>query len=141
MIGGCYRAPLLASPGTPCVFPRRKGDMKQLPPATGEAPFIVDKRVPSLFEFRCFGQNMQGGGAVCARVGRGFSRRCLRENRRVVQDASRQAELESFHEVLTDISQGFATVDGGGDKVRRRLRFVVFCSCLVLIGVMRCGPS
>ena len=43
------------------------------------------------------------------RVHRDFEFRCLRENRRVVQDASRSAELENFHQVLTDISLGRAT--------------------------------
>ena len=33
-----------------------------------------------------------------------FDFRVLRENRRVVQDESRQEEIEAFHEVLTDIS-------------------------------------
>ena len=32
-----------------------------------------------------------------------------RQNRRVVQDVGRQAELEQFHEVLTDISFGVAS--------------------------------
>ena len=59
------------------------GDFKQLPPATSRAPFIVHPRVTGDFQFRC-----------------------LRENRRVVQDDSRRAELDMFHKVLTDISQG-----------------------------------
>ena len=54
--------------------------MRQLPPATGKAPFVVDPRV------------------------RNFAFRVLRQNRRVVTDESRRAELELFHEVLTDIS-------------------------------------
>ena len=54
--------------------------MRQLPPATGKAPFVVEPRVRH-FEFRV-----------------------LRQNRRVAQDVARQAELENFHEVLTDIS-------------------------------------
>ena len=59
--------------------------MRQLPPATGKAPFVVDPRVQD-FEFRV-----------------------LRQNRRVVTDESRRAELEVFHEVLTDISMCQAT--------------------------------
>ena len=35
---------------------------------------------------------------------RDFAFRVLRQNRRVVTDESRRAELELFHEVLTDIS-------------------------------------
>ena len=42
-------------------------------------------------------------------VVRHFDFRCLRENRRVVQDESRRAELDSFHTVLTDISHGVAS--------------------------------
>ena len=59
--------------------------MRQLPPATGKAPFVVDPSVRQ-FEFRV-----------------------LRQNRRVVTDESRRAELELFHEVLTDISMCRAT--------------------------------
>ena len=59
--------------------------MRQLPPATGKAPFVVDPRVQD-FDFRV-----------------------LRQNRRVVTDESRRAELELFHEVLTDISMCQAT--------------------------------
>ena len=59
--------------------------MRQLPPATGKTPFVVDPRVQD-FEFRV-----------------------LRQNRRVVTDESRRAELEIFHEVLTDISMCRAT--------------------------------
>ena len=44
---------------------------------------------------------------------RHFDFRCLRENRRVVQDESRRDELECFHTVLTDISHGVAS-----DEVR-----------------------
>ena len=40
---------------------------------------------------------------------RHFDFRCLRENRRVVQDESRRAELNCFHTVLTDISHGVAS--------------------------------
>ena len=40
---------------------------------------------------------------------RHFDFRCLRENRRVVQDESRRAELDIFHTVLTDISHGVAS--------------------------------
>ena len=58
------------------------GDFKQLPPATSRAPFIVVPRVAREFEFRC-----------------------LRENRRVVQDEARRGELDLFHTVLTDVSQ------------------------------------
>ena len=62
------------------------GDFKQLPPASSEAPFIIIPRVTETFDFRC-----------------------LRQNRRVVQDKERQAELDSFHDVLTDISFGHAS--------------------------------
>ena len=55
---------------------------------TSRAPFIIHPRVPREFDFRC-----------------------LRENRRVVQDESRRAELDFFHKVLTDISQGDASND------------------------------
>ena len=61
-------------------------DFKQLPPASSRAPFIVHAHVIQHFDFRC-----------------------LRENRRVVQDESRRAELDCFHTVLTDISQGVAS--------------------------------
>ena len=57
-----------------------------MPPASSRAPFIVLPLVARQFAFRC-----------------------LRENRRVVQDESRRAELDSFHRVLTDISHGAAT--------------------------------
>ena len=70
-----------------CLF----GDFKQLPPATSRPPFIVHPRVPREFDFRC-----------------------LRENRRVVQDESRRDELDFFHKVLTDISQGDASNDVHG---------------------------
>ena len=63
-----------------CVF---VCSARQLPPATSRAPFIVHPRVTGDFQFRC-----------------------LRENRRVVQEDSRRDELEVFHKVLTDISQG-----------------------------------
>ena len=53
---------------------------RQLPPATGKAPFVVEPLVRD-FEFRV-----------------------LRQNRRVVADENRRAELELFHEVLADIS-------------------------------------
>ena len=56
------------------------GDFKQLPPATSKAPFIVIPAVVDTFEFRV-----------------------LRENRRAVGDA---AELEEFHQVLTDVAWG-----------------------------------
>ena len=61
-------------------------DFKQLPPASSRAPFIVHPHVVRHFDFRC-----------------------LRENRRVVQDESRRAELDCFHTVLTDISHGVAS--------------------------------
>lgn len=56
------------------------GDMKQLPPATGKAPFVVLPLVQT-FDFRV-----------------------LRQNRRVVQDEARREEIELFHTILTDIS-------------------------------------
>jgi hypothetical protein len=56
------------------------GDMKQLPPATGKAPFVVLPLVHT-FDFRV-----------------------LRQNRRVVQDEARREEIELFHTILTDIS-------------------------------------
>ena len=40
-----------------------------------------------------------------------FDFRCLRENRRVVQDQTRQEELDRFHEVLNDIAHGFGSND------------------------------
>ena len=59
----------------------------QLPPATSKAPFIVNTHVCTDFAFRV-----------------------LRQNRRVVAGtADRQAELEEFHQVLTDISWGRAS--------------------------------
>ena len=61
------------------------GDLKQLPPASSQAPFIVLPIVQS-FDFRV-----------------------LRQNRRVVRDARRQPELDQFHRVLTDISLGTAS--------------------------------
>jgi hypothetical protein len=62
------------------------GDFKQLPPATSKAPFIV---LPSVHE--------------------GFDFRMLRQNRRVTADPERAAELEAFHEVLKDVSEGRAS--------------------------------
>ena len=59
--------------------------MRQLPPATGKAPFVVEPLVRD-FEFRV-----------------------LRQNRRVVADENRRVELELFHEVLTGISMCQAT--------------------------------
>ena len=59
------------------------GDFKQLPPCSSQAPFVVIPAVVQTFDFRC-----------------------LRENRRVVQQAGREQELEEFHQVLTDISLG-----------------------------------
>ena len=63
---------------------------RQLPPCSSQAPFI---RLPAVHNF--------------------FSFRVLRENRRVVKDengtAARQADLENFHRVLTNISEGKAT--------------------------------
>ncbi len=63
---------------------------RQLPPCTSNAPFIRLPVVHNYFHFRV-----------------------LRENRRVVKDAdgnaARQDELESFHRVLMNISEGKAT--------------------------------
>ena len=62
------------------------GDFKELPPASSEAPFIVLPCVHDTFDFRC-----------------------LRQNRRVVKEQGREAELENFHQVLSDISMGIAS--------------------------------
>ena len=62
------------------------GDFKQLPPASSRAPFI---RLPSF--------------------ARDFEFRCLKENRRVVREFGREAEIQNFHEVLADISEGKAS--------------------------------
>ena len=62
------------------------GDFKQLPPASSQAPFIIIPSVVETFEFRV-----------------------LRQNRRVVQQAGREAELDNFHQVLSDISLGRAS--------------------------------
>ena len=59
--------------------------LRQLPPATGRAPFVVEPHVRN-FEFRV-----------------------LRQNRRVVQDEERRDEIELFHRILTDISMCEAT--------------------------------
>ena len=67
------------------------GDFNQLPPATSRAPFI---RLPSF--------------------ARDFEFRCLNENRRVVRESGREAEIQNFHEVLADISEGKAS-----EKVRK----------------------
>ena len=56
-----------------------------MPPCSSQPPFVV---VPMVAD---------------------FSFRVLRQNRRVVSDESRRAELETFHEVLTDISLGNET--------------------------------
>ena len=61
------------------------GDLKQLPPATGKAPFIVLPLVQT------------------------FLFRGLRQNRRVVRDEARREEIENFHTILTDISYCDAT--------------------------------
>ena len=61
------------------------GDFKQLPPATGKAPFIVVPRV------------------------QGWEFRVLRQNRRVVQDEARRDEIEQFHGILAGISMCKAT--------------------------------
>ena len=62
------------------------GDFKQLPPATGQPPFIVLHPVHQNFDFEE-----------------------LVENRRVTEDPNRTAELENFHAVLSDISLGEAS--------------------------------
>ena len=56
---------------------------RQLPPATSQAPFIVDPHVTCSFAFRT-----------------------LAQNRRVVEDGTRKDELDVFHEALTSISEG-----------------------------------
>ena len=75
------------------------GDFKQLPPASSRAPFIVLPRVVREFDFRC-----------------------LRENRRVIQDASRRGELDLFHKVLTDISHSDYSNDVKDFKVGAYVR-------------------
>ena len=62
---------------------RVRQDFKQLPPATSKPPFIV---LPSVYER--------------------FDFRVLRQNRRVVTDLARREEIETFHQVLADISWG-----------------------------------
>ena len=69
------------------------GDFKQLPPATSRPPFIVLPSVHLTFRVSV-----------------------LRENRRVIIDESRRAELDAFHDILTDISVCQET-----DRVRRFL--------------------
>ena len=59
------------------------GDFKQLPPATSQAPFIIDPYVTRTFDFRM-----------------------LAQNRRIVDDETRRKELDQFHEALTSISEG-----------------------------------
>ena len=59
--------------------------MRQLPPSTGKAPFVVEPRVRD-FEFGV-----------------------LRQNRRVVTDENRRAEIVLFQKVLADISMCRAT--------------------------------
>ena len=59
------------------------GDFKQLPPATSRAPFIVDPLLRHDYKFRV-----------------------LRQNRRIVADASRQEELDEYHGVLDDMGHG-----------------------------------
>ena len=63
------------------------GDYKQLPPASSQAPFIIIPSVVQTFEFRC-----------------------LRQNRRVVQQAGREAELE----IATRKQTTTTTNSGGG---------------------------
>jgi hypothetical protein len=62
------------------------GDFKQLPPATSRAPFIVDPLLRHDYKFRV-----------------------LRQNRRIVKDASRQEELDDYHAVLDDMGHGLDT--------------------------------
>jgi hypothetical protein len=57
--------------------------LRQLPPATSKAPFIVIPSVVEKFDFRV-----------------------LRQNRRVVQEGARACELEEFHGVLNDVAWG-----------------------------------
>ena len=62
------------------------GDFKQLPPATSRGPFII---LPSVYE--------------------SFDFLVLRQNRRVTSDPARALELEAFHAVLSDVSEGRPT--------------------------------
>ena len=62
------------------------GDLKQLPPATTHAPFIRLPEVRASYDFRV-----------------------LNQNRRVVQDTSRNDEIENFHRVLMDVAVGRTT--------------------------------
>ncbi len=62
--------------------------LRQLPPATSRAPFIVSPDVINTFDFRV-----------------------LRQNRRIIKEAGREQELEHFHEVLQSISMGDPTDD------------------------------
>ena len=45
-----------------------------------------------------------------------FEFRVLRENRRVVSDAARADEIQTFHEVLTDISMGRPTAQAAARR-------------------------
>ena len=72
------------------------GDFKQLPPATGEAPFVVEPRVRA-YEFSV-----------------------LSQNRRVVQNEARRDQIQAFHGTLADISMCDAT-QSVRDLNRRRL--------------------
>ncbi len=67
--------------------------LRQLPPCTSRAPFIISPDVINTFDFRV-----------------------LRQNRRVIKEAGREQELEEFHEILQSISMGDTT-----DSVRKFL--------------------
>ena len=84
-VDGCRRPDAIGGDSFGSVHLILFGDLKQLPPATSQAPFVV---LP---------------------VMQSFDYRVLRQNRRVVQDTRRQPELDGFHEVLSDISYGKAT--------------------------------
>ncbi len=90
---------------------------RQLPPCTSKAPFIRLPAVHNYFDFRV-----------------------LRENRRVVKDADgttdRQEELENFHRVLMNISEGKATQRVRDFIVNAYVRGAISCGgCIENVGL------